>query len=142
MQTFIGNKVYKRRQARNQDPEEGERSRRTGGGGNRGRQAQHIRPRRTSILNDNVNTLTPVPETEEEDEFIFTITNSRGETRIISEADHVQRERRTVGGGSGGGNRSPAVNSSPNRDKLTDAQKIGTDPPPSYDQVLTETRVD
>lgn len=101
-----------------------------------------MRPRRTSILNDNVNTLTPVPETEEEDEFIFTITNSRGETRIISEADHVQRERRTVGGGSGGGNRSPAVNSSPNRDKLTDAQKIGTDPPPSYDQVLTETRVD
>lgn len=88
-----------------------------------------MRPRRTSILNDNINTLTPVPEIEEEDEFVFTITNSRGETRVITEADRVERERRTIGGGG-------------SRDKLTDAQKIGTDPPPSYDQVLTETRVD
>lgn len=86
-------------------------------------------------MNENINTLTPVPE--EEDEFIFTITNSRGETRTISDADVAARDRRTVQGSS---NSSGGRGNSSRGNKLSDAQKIGTDPPPSYDQVITETR--
>lgn len=85
------------------------------------------RTRRTSILP--TNPLSPVPETLEENdqEFIYTITNARGETRVISERTDGQTGR------SGRGTVRPG-------DILTDAQKVGTDAPPSYEQVITETR--
>lgn len=86
----------------------------------RGRAANNIRPRRNSILQDNVCSLTPVRE-EDEDVFVFTITNSRGESRAITADD-----RRTIAG-----NRP--------RDILSDAQRVGSDAPPTYDQVVIET---
>ena len=122
---YIGNKVYKARSARSaQDVERGggRRNRRNRNRGN-GQQQQNRRPRRNSILPDNLNTLTPVPEEDNEQEFIFTITNSRGSTAAS------ERSQRTGG-----------ISTQNNRDKLSDAQRIGVDAPPSYDQVVTETR--
>lgn len=77
--------------------------------------------------------LTPVPETaeEEEPEFIFTITNSRGQ--LAGDPTTPVRGGNATGAGSGSGIR-PAI-------KLSDAQRVGLDAPPSYDQVITETRL-
>lgn len=117
-QVFLGNKVYVRRNNRRIAADE--ESNRVG------RARRNLPPRRNSIMPGNTGALTPVPEINEEDEprFIFTITNSRGETT------------RPEGGGEVGGR---AARGTP-RDKLTDAQRVGTDAPPSYDQVVTETR--
>lgn len=122
----IGNKI---RAVRSQREEDAEQQRQ----GRSGRARTNARPRRNSILPDNP--LTPVPETNEEDgdAFIFTITNSRGETRAITAADQAGRDRRTVGGATGSRNRS--------RDKLSDAQRVGFDAPPTYDQAVTERRI-
>lgn len=84
-----------------------------------------------------MNNLTPVPE-EDDQEFIFTITNSRGEIRNGG-SQREQREPRTTNSGPTG-SRSATRNTNLSRDKLTDAQRVGTDAPPSYDQVVTETR--
>lgn len=151
MQVYIGNRLYIRHKAR-QDPDA------EGGGSNRRRSrrreneanggaAASRRTRRNSILNDNISTLSPVPETnepEDENAFIFTITNSRGETRPITPADQAQRDqrdRRTVAVVSGNRSNRTATNRRERDIKLTDAQKIGTDPPPSYDQAVIETRL-
>lgn len=117
-QVFLGNKVYVRRNNRRIAADE--ESARVG------RARRNLPPRRNSILPGHTGALTPVPEINEEDEprFIFTITNSRGETT------------RTEGGAEVGGR---GARGRP-RDKLTDAQRVGTDAPPSYDQVVTETR--
>lgn len=100
-------------------------------------------PRRNSILPETMDgQLTPVQEINEEDEpeFIFTITNSRGEA-----PSRPPRAQRTIGPGPGGGRGvvrfaldGDGGRSRWSRDKLTDAQRIGTDAPPSYDQVITE----